>query len=218
MSSPSSVALDARELEALDRSGYVVVAAALDVPALERLRRAFGPGADARSGTEHVELGPSTPEREAWNALSSHPIVHAAARHLFGGAPFRERSLHGRNPLPGYGQQGLHTDWPTRASADEVRVVTLLWMLDDFSVENGATRVVPGSHRIVEPLSKPLAQPQAQHPREVRVTGAAGSVIVMNGHLWHSGTLNRSRGPRRAAQHVLVRAGEGATSDAGGFD
>jgi len=204
MSSPSVVTLGARELESLDRAGYVVVAAALDGPLLERLRRAFV-AADTTSGTEHVELGPNTPERDAWDGLTSHPVVEAAARHLFRGAPFRERSLHGRNPLPGYGQQGLHADWPARDNADEVQVVTLLWMLDDFTAENGATRVVPGSHRILEPLAKPLAQPHAHHAREVPVTGAAGSVVVMNGHLWHSGTLNRSRGPRRAAQQVLVR-------------
>lgn len=216
MNAPPVVPLGARELEALDHAGYIVVAAALDMTALERLRRAFSTGAAARGGTEHVELGPNTPERDAWDGLTSHPVVHAAAQHLFRGSPFRERSLHGRNPLPGFGQQGLHADWPARASADEVHVVTLLWMLDDFSAQNGATRVVPGSHRILEPLSKPLAQPHAQHPREVQVTGAAGSVLVMNGHLWHSGTRNRSHGPRRAAQQVLVRADDGARGGASG--
>lgn len=206
MTSPCVVTLGPSELETLDRSGYVIVPGALDVPALERLRRAFAAGAEASSGTQHVELGPHTPERDAWEALASHSVVHAAAPHLFRGAPFRERSLHGRNPLSGFGQQGLHTDWPGRASVDYVHVVTLLWMLDDFTEENGATRVVPGSHRILEPLAKSLAQPLSHHPREVNVTGIAGSVLVMNGHLWHSGTLNRSRGPRRAAQQVLVRS------------
>jgi ectoine hydroxylase-related dioxygenase (phytanoyl-CoA dioxygenase family) len=73
-------------------------------------------------------------------------------------------------------------------------------MLDDFLAENGATRVVPASHRITRPLPKQLAQPLARHPQEMIVVGKAGSVLVMNGHTWHSGRRNDSRQPRRAAQ------------------
>ena len=61
------------------------------------------------------------------------------------------------------------------------------------------------THLLAEPIPKSLAQPDARHPRERVVTGPAGSVLVFNGHLWHSGRRNASRGPRRAAQIVIVR-------------
>jgi hypothetical protein len=40
--------------------------------------------------------------------------------------------------------------------------------------------------------------------RERVVTGPAGSVLIMNGHIWHSGRRNDGRGRRRAAQMVAV--------------
>jgi len=85
-------------------------------------------------------------------------------------------------------------------------VMTAIWMLDDFTIENGATRVVPGSHVVTTPLAKALAQPLAHHPREIVITGRAGSVLIFNGHLWHSGRKNESRGPRRCVQMVVQRA------------
>jgi ectoine hydroxylase-related dioxygenase (phytanoyl-CoA dioxygenase family) len=114
--------------------------------------------------------------------------------------------LHGRNPLPGFGQQGLHADAPPRATVEPFFVLTAIWMLDDFTVENGATRIVPGSHRIVSPVAKSFAQPAARHPSETIVTGTAGSVLILNGHTWHSGRKNASAGPRRAGQMVLRRS------------
>src|SRR5262245_34087998 len=78
-------------------------------------------------------------------------------------------------------------------------------MLDDFTPENGATRVVPGSHRITRPLAKDLAQPLARHRDEKVIVGSAGSVLIFNGYLWHSGRRNDSKGPRRAIQMGLRR-------------
>jgi ectoine hydroxylase-related dioxygenase (phytanoyl-CoA dioxygenase family) len=57
-------------------------------------------------------------------------------------------------------------------------------------VENGATRVVPGSH-----LSG--ANPDPDQPQEtVSVTGKAGSALVFEGRTWHAADFNRSNAPR----------------------
>jgi ectoine hydroxylase-related dioxygenase (phytanoyl-CoA dioxygenase family) len=199
-------ALTHARLGALDRDGYVVVANAIDAAWVERLRRAFESAPTQKDGTQHVELRPETPEHASWGLLREHPAIVAAAEHVLG-RPFCAEELHGRNPLPGYGQQGLHSDWMPRASVEPYFVVTAIWMLDDFTIENGATRVVPGSHRFLKPISKSLGQPGARHESETVVTGEAGSVLVFNGHLWHSGRRNESRSERRAAQ-MVVRAAE----------
>ena len=45
----------------------------------------------------------------------------------------------------------------------------------------------------------------APHPDEVLLTGTAGSVAVMNAHLWHGGTANRSSRPRLAMHAFYCR-------------
>jgi ectoine hydroxylase-related dioxygenase (phytanoyl-CoA dioxygenase family) len=187
----------------LDRDGYVVVPAALDAAWLARLRRAFEYAPAQTSGTQHIEVTAATPEVESWRALGEHPVLLAAAEHVLA-RPFHLGGMHGRNPLPGFGQQGLHADW-TRAPDNAYVVLTAIWMLDDFTAQNGATRVVPGSHLITSPLPKSLAQPLAHHRDETLVVGRAGTVLILNGYLWHSGRLNASAGPRRAVQLSLMR-------------
>jgi ectoine hydroxylase-related dioxygenase (phytanoyl-CoA dioxygenase family) len=182
---------------ALDEEGYLVVPGALSGEHVERLRRAFSGG----SGTEHVAISPATPEHEAWRSLETTHAACLGARHVLA-RPFRVADLNGRNPLPGYGQQGLHADWMVRTPPPAL--VTCIFMLDDFTPQNGATRVVPGSHRLGGAIPKSLAQPHAHHPNERLVTGTAGSVLLFNGYLWHSGTQNRSTGPRRAAQMIVL--------------
>jgi ectoine hydroxylase-related dioxygenase (phytanoyl-CoA dioxygenase family) len=195
--------LSAEQRGALDREGFILVEGALDAGWLAQLARAFEAAPAQADGTQHVALSDATPEIEAWRRLENHPTVVAAAAYVLGG-PIRVRDLHGRNPLPGYGQQGLHADSVTRAAGDPYSVVTALWMIDAFTDDNGATRVVPGSHRLTRPPPTSFAQPLARHPDERVITGAAGSVLVFNGHLWHSGRRNTGSGPRRAGQMVLV--------------
>jgi ectoine hydroxylase-related dioxygenase (phytanoyl-CoA dioxygenase family) len=192
------------DIEALDAAGYVVVPHALDAAWVARLKLAFDGAPEQENGTQHVEITAETPEVDAWLALKEHPLVVAAAEHVLS-RPLRVRDLHGRNPRPGFGQQGLHADWMERADASRFFVLTAIWMIDAFTVENGATRVVPGSHRIARALPKAMAQPAARHPEEQVVTGSAGSVLLLNGHTWHSGRRNASGGPRRAGQMVLDR-------------
>jgi ectoine hydroxylase-related dioxygenase (phytanoyl-CoA dioxygenase family) len=195
---------------ALDRDGYIMVSAALDAICVARLRRAFETAAVQASGTQHVDITDATPEVAAWRALANHPMLVAAADHVLPAGP-RVVAVHGRNPMPGFGQQGLHGDDVPRAPGDPYAVLTALWMLDDFTPENGATRIVPGSHLITRPISKAFAQPLARHPEERIAVGRAGDLLILNGHLWHSGRRNDSKGPRRSVQMVIRRAPAGAT-------
>jgi len=200
--------------QALERDGYVVVPGALDEGWIERLLRAFEHAPAQTGGTQHIEITDETPEVESWRALEHHPVLKAAADHLLS-QPYCLGGLHGRNPLPGFGQQGLHSDC-LRGRDNECVMITALWMLDDFTPENGATRVVPGSHFIARPLPRDLAQPLAGHRDEKIIVGRAGSVLLFNGYLWHSGRRNDSNGPRRAVQMGL-RRGTPADLSAGFF-
>src|SRR5262249_40355776 len=54
------------------------------------------------------------------------------------------------------------------------------WMLTDFTADNGATRVVPGSHwRCRAPA------PEGEFTGEIPVVGPRGAVFIWNGNVWH---------------------------------
>ena len=69
---------------------------------------------------------------------------------------------------------------------------TAIWALSDFTLDNGGTRLVPGSHRFGR---RPLP---GERPAFVQAEMPAGSVLVYHGSLWHGGGANRS-GERRLA-------------------
>ena len=198
------------EKESLDRDGYVVLPDIIDAGWLTRLRTAFEKAVaqerttanDKQSGTRHAN--DLIQKDEAFDGVLTHPKILAACYHTLRRS-FKVLVLGGRDPLPGYGQQGLHTDWLPRAAPSEpFSVVTAIWLLDDFIKNNGATRLIPGSHLTLNPLPKPMRQPESQHPDQRLVIAKAGSALVFNGHLWHSGTRNESNFSRRVLQCQFV--------------
>jgi ectoine hydroxylase-related dioxygenase (phytanoyl-CoA dioxygenase family) len=118
------------------------------------------------------------------------PEVIAVVEELLG----RDCILHSfeaRSALPGGGKQSLHRDMPfVPGMALSINVV---WMLDDFTLENGATRVVPGSH-----LRPDGPERDCIYPDEVLGTAPAGTLLAFNSLTWHGGGPNRSSRIRRA--------------------
>ncbi|MBL8174431.1 MAG: phytanoyl-CoA dioxygenase family protein [Bryobacterales bacterium] len=119
---------------------------------------------------------------------------------------FKLSSLNARAPNP-------HSDWvqplhcDTGALPDETgnTVCNVIWMLDDFTAENGATRLVPGSHKWGKLPQQAMEDPMAPHPDEILLLAPAGSVAIVNAHAWHGGTANRSGGPRRCLHAFYTR-------------
>ena len=106
------------------------------------------------------------------NLHSDYPYGHATTFH---GGSARERAAH----------------WP--------HTMQLLWMLTDFTEENGATLVLPGSQA---GSAIPQRHRGADYARfragAVAVTGRAGDLLVYYGQLWHSVGLNHAEAPRAA--------------------
>ena len=205
----TSTTLAPAEAASLDGDGYVVLADAVDAASLDRLRSAleavFLAGLQAPSGrqtgTRHAN---DLMARDAAFAMAcAHPRVLAAVHHVLR-RPFRLFQLGGRDPLPGFGQQGLHQDWLRRGPSDPFTLVTAIWLLDDFTPTNGSTRLIPGSHLLPRPLPKPMLDPAFRHRDEKVIVAGAGAILVLNGHLWHSGRRNESSGPRRVLQCQFV--------------
>ena len=159
---------------------------------------------------------------QCFRDMVTHPLVDDLVGHLLG-ERFILSQLSANIAKPGGARMGLHTDqwWlpqPMRpgASATPVSeisrapaesalnpdgdlgimppvVVNTMWMLTDFTSDNGATEVVPGSH-----LSGAQPRPgdQSDYPI-VQACGPAGSVMVFDGRLWHgTGDATRARTER----------------------
>lgn len=134
------------------------------------------------------------------------PRVLALVEHVLGPV-FKLSSLNARAAEPGEAAgQPLHADVGAVKDERGYWVCNALFMLDDFTERNGALRAVPGSHRLGRLPQDALDDPRAAHPDEVLVTGRAGDVVVMNAHLWHAGTANRTEDRRLALHAFYCRA------------
>jgi hypothetical protein len=122
------------------------------------------------------------------------------------GPRFKLSSLNARSANPqSDSQQPLHADMGAIADESGYWVCNTVWMLDEFTEENGALRVVPGSHRWRKLPQSEITDLKATHSSEQLVTGAAGTVVVMNAHCWHGGTANRTDRHRRALHGFYCR-------------
>lgn len=104
-----------------------------------------------------------------------------------------------RCPRPGFGEQRLHADdLPRLDPTMRPTKVTGIVALNAFTEENGATRVVPGSH--LRPDLQRLSGSLDSHPDEVVLIGPPASAFLFDTALLHGGGMNRSPKPRPALQ------------------
>ena len=189
---------------ALDTEGFLVLEAIISPDWLDGLRQAFDEIHDRegdKAGEEVAQmegvrrLADLVNKGSVFDAVYLQPELLTTVFHVLQ-RPFKLHSLNGHDPLPSSGLQILHADWgqPTEPGGP-YHVVNSLWMLDDFTPDNGATRCVPGSHRISGRITDHVSDRLADHPDQVYLTGRAGSVAVFNGSLWHSSYVNRSNAP-----------------------
>jgi len=194
------------EIAALDRDGYVVLPAVLNAEQIANARAALDNLiAQARldptwhaGGTLHLNDLVNEP---AFDPVWKSDRLLSAMVHVIG-YDLRIGSVGYRAPQPGYGAQTLHADF-MQAYRGEYQVATAIVALVDFTENNGATRLVPGSH-----LPGDIAVPSdadTPHPAQQLVTCSAGSAIAFNGHLLHSGTRNASQETRHALQLTFAR-------------
>ncbi|MGA3188011.1 MAG: phytanoyl-CoA dioxygenase family protein [Bryobacteraceae bacterium] len=122
------------------------------------------------------------------------------------GPEFKLSSLNVRSANPHSASvQPFHIDMGLLPDAKGYAVCNCVWMLDDFTPENGALRIIPGSHNWHKKPQEELSDPYAPHPQELLVTGRAGTIVVMNAHTWHGGTANQTNKERRALHSFFCR-------------
>jgi len=96
--------------------------------------------------------------------------------------------LNFRAALPSHGLQALHAEGGPVTDPAAFQVCNSTWLLDDFTADNGAIRVVPGSHLTGRSPSDVMADRRGSRPGEVLQLAPARTVVVFNSHLWHGAT------------------------------
>jgi hypothetical protein len=186
--------INAKIVSLLDTEGDKAGAELLDSPYIRHPKEA---GAD--------RLADLVNKGEVFDVFYTHPRVLAAVAHVLGHS-IKLSSLNYRAAKPGMGLQKLHVDWHEAVPPGQYTVCNSIWLLDDFSKENGATRVVPGTHRSGRLPQEILSDSEAPHPDEVIIEAPAGSVFIFNSHAWHGGTTNRTKKSRKAIHSYFCRS------------
>lgn len=142
-----------------------------------------------------------------WEVIAE-PKILAGIAHVLG-PEFKLSSLNARSARP-YSDwvQPLHCDTGALPDARGNKVCNVIWLLDDFTTENGPTRFVPGTHRSGKLPEEVLADAMAPHPEEILLIAPAGSVAIMNAHVWHGGTANHTANSRLALHSFYCRRDE----------
>ena len=196
------------EAASVDRDGYVllrgVIGATWRAELAARLDELVAAEGD-RAGLEaHREGGTDrlanlVDKGTVFDGLWTHPRLLGLVHHVLG-REFNLSSLNAREPKPGQGHQALHADWGDLKAGERFHVANSLWVLDGMDAGNGATRLVPGSHRTIGGIPDP-------HPEQILATAEPGDVLFMNAHTRHGGTVNAS-GRRRRVIHAYFTGAE----------
>ncbi|HTX39447.1 MAG TPA: phytanoyl-CoA dioxygenase family protein [Bryobacteraceae bacterium] len=206
--------MTAEQVRQLQADGVLVLRQVMDAAWLEALRAAVArqleaegenAGAEFRKEEHARRLANLVDKGEVFRRVIAHPELLQAAEAVLG-PDWKLGSLNYRGADPhSHSAQPLHCDMGLVPDAQGNAVFNSIWLLDDFTSDNGATRYVPGSHTCGKLPQDVLADPKASHPAERLVLAAAGDVILMNAHLWHGGTANRTSAPRRSLHAFFVR-------------
>ena len=199
-----------------EREGFCVLPQLLEHAAVDRYRAALAPWVDTGPLGRNVFEGTRTHRIYAMLAkdpifceLVAHPVALSWAEHYLGNSCLLSACL-AICLGPGESPQPWHTDdgHVTLAAPHDMLGVSTFWALDDTTVENGATEVLPRSHLWTEThfpgaltdqdfatVHDADADADADgyaHPQAVKVTMPAGSLMIARGDLWHRGGANRT--------------------------
>jgi ectoine hydroxylase-related dioxygenase (phytanoyl-CoA dioxygenase family) len=204
-----------QELLELDENGYVILEDFMSPELLAGLRvrveelfeiEGENAGSEFRQEAGARRLANLVDKGDLFQETVAMPQILQRIEKVIG-PNFKLSSLNARSANPhSESDQPLHADMGGIADEHGYWVCNTVWLLDDFTPENGATRVVPGTHLLRKLPQDVLADIYAPHPDQKLILGKAGTVVVMNAHAWHGGTANRTSAPRRALHGFYCRS------------
>jgi len=191
-------------LKVLNSNGAVVIDNILDQKDLEEIKADLNPylelasvGKNEFSGYRTKRIGALMARSPKCRELALHPFVNSVCEQYL--SPYSQGyQLHFTQAIdlaPGEGHQDLHRDrgvWGPYINRSIETQFSTIWAISDFSKDNGATRIVPGSHtwdRDRKPESREISSAEM----------SAGSVLFYNGSVLHGGGTNSTESANRIA-------------------
>ena len=188
-------------LQILDDDAGLIIDNFLNEDGLERIKNDLKPylevtknGQDEFTGFETKRVGALMARSKTCQDLALDPLINQMAESFLG--PHCESyQLHFTSAIqigPGESSQILHRDrgvWGGYIPRKIETQFSTVWAINDFTKENGATQVVPGSHKWHkdrEPLPEEIAYAEMK----------AGSVFIYTGSVLHGGGTNVTEQPR----------------------
>lgn len=138
--------------------------------------------------------------KEVFLGLALNPNLMAVLRQLIQGR-FILNQQNGivNPPQEGYNQSAWHRDLPYQHFVSSTPLaINALFCVDDFTFENGATFVLPASHKAGPFPSRAYVERNA-----VQVEAKAGTFILLDCMMFHAGGFNKTDVARRAVNHVF---------------
>ena len=185
-------------LERIERDGYTILERVIEPDLVEALAedllrierdRGIRPARNDFEGERTVRIYNLLVHGKLWERVPVHPAVLPVVEGVLDPGCLVS-SLSSISIGPDETPQPLHADdqlIPIPRPHPPL-VCNTMWALTDFTEANGATRIVPGSHR----LERPPAYGK-ERAESVAAEMPKGSVLVWNGSLWHGGGANRTR-------------------------
>ena len=178
--------------DALDREGCVVVERFIDDAKVAALKDELAPyrevnplGRNDFEGHVTKRIYALFAKTRGFDELATDPLLLGVLDRVLG--HYQLSGPVGIDIGPGETPQGLHRDdvvYPIPWPHQQV-VLNTMWALDDFTEDNGATLIVPGSHR-TSPADRP------DDADAMVATMPAGSVMFYVGTVWHGGGANHT--------------------------
>ncbi len=187
-----------RCMDAIERDGYIIIENLISPELVAEIKEDLIPRFSYDSGRNNFE-GFKTQRLYAFfekslicNPLVEHPLILGCLDRVFE-PNYLLSQLQAINILPGEEQQPLHHDdlfYRVPRPRPALGAATI-WAIDEFTQQNGATVVIPGSHLWDD------RQPTEDDRKNLEpVVMPAGSVVLFLGTLWHAGGANRSDAAR----------------------
>jgi Phytanoyl-CoA dioxygenase (PhyH) len=193
--------LTASALKELDKVGFIVISGPVKQDCLPQLVAAYdsailnAPPDDVSVGSSTTRVNDFVNRGQKFDSLYTYgPILKACCQTIR--QPFKLSTMHARTVRPFAPAQDLHVDFQREGNGWPM--VGFILMIDEFRTDNGATRFVPGSHRMAE-------VPTDISKNEVLACGSGGSIIIYNGSVWHGHSANSTAQPRRSIQGAFIR-------------
>jgi len=192
---------------ALEERGFVVVERVISPIVLARLSKSYDTALataapdDIKEGTATTRVSDFVNRGPDFDAIYILPPLLEACRQTIG-EQFRLSSFHARTLRARTEAGEWHVD--VDRGADEWPLVGFILMIDAFTLDNGATRFIAGTHRWRKTPLDTMQDLRADADGQELACGPAGSLVIFNGSTWHSHGANRTDRPRRSLQGAFI--------------